>query len=825
MKGLPGWKIGKTGANPMIQFLIRITITASRFMRKVKNDRIFGLPGSVPALFSLLIFSAKSAIPGNPMLPDANWVSMNPYFMDGTIQSLVWVKSNLYVSGNFHHIAGIEANNIAQWDGQMWKPLGTGVNGAIETMISDAMGAIYVGGAFDSAGGNAALNCALWNGQGWSALGKGVSGKVWDMVFDKNGNLYAGGNFKRAGDDTTALNVACWNGSLWTGLKTGGPNISMFPGVWEVYCLAVDSSNNLYMGGYAYNRVTCSICTDPFAKMWNSTGWSNIYSGQGTESGRIWPVVSIDVDHAGKVYLSGADFRMRGPQDTAWTIIKKGWFRRILGIDDSNNVFTEKDTQFYFNSYISYYMVEKWNGVSMSTFGDSASDIHSITFDPLGNMYAGGDFISVGGAAAQNLAMRNKQKWGALTPGCIDSIVYRCMVDQKGALHILGEFASVNNDPQIATHAKYNGGVWSALPGGPKPSEAEDPFIFDSYGNLYCLARTNSIVKWDGSGWTTIAECKNLFKSIAFDAQDNLYAVGNFDTISTPGGGKYAVSKVARWDGKTWTSMGDGLERAVHCIATGLSGELYIVERGNPDTGRYIKKWNGGSWSTIGTFAGDTYLYPSQLVVDRYGAVYFCGSVDSINGSPCSYAKWDGQKWTCLNPRKRAKYLCQTTDDAGNIYVAGQFDSIGTIAARQIARWNGREWRAIGSGAKRQDIRSIAYDSASQRLYVCGGFSSIGNTYSPYLAAYNFSKINPVHRPGVSRSAPVFPRWRLIKSTLVISDVLPHDRISFYSVSGRCVQRADGGAKLDLGGLAPGPLFVHIQRGKKIVLRGVVMKQ
>src|SRR5262249_52353662 len=89
----------------------------------------------------------------------------------------------LYVGGQFTTAGGVSANGIAKWDGTSWTPLGSGIAspGSVEvlTTYDDGSGpALVVGGGFTVAGGVAAMNLAQWNGQSWSALGTGVDGRV-----------------------------------------------------------------------------------------------------------------------------------------------------------------------------------------------------------------------------------------------------------------------------------------------------------------------------------------------------------------------------------------------------------------------------------------------------------------------------------------------------------------------------------------------------------------------------------------------------------------------------------------------------------------------
>jgi hypothetical protein len=83
----------------------------------------------------------------------------------------------LYIGGKFTHVDGVEASNIAKWDGKTWTSLSASTDGDVHALHvwNDGNGdALYVGGAFASIGGVAANRIAKWDGAAFSALGLGI---------------------------------------------------------------------------------------------------------------------------------------------------------------------------------------------------------------------------------------------------------------------------------------------------------------------------------------------------------------------------------------------------------------------------------------------------------------------------------------------------------------------------------------------------------------------------------------------------------------------------------------------------------------------------
>jgi hypothetical protein len=134
------------------------------------------------------------------------------------------------VAGGWFTTGG--ANRIARWNGAVWSPLSTGMNGTVYCLAvyNDGTGpALYAGGNFTMAGGQVANYIARWNGVSWTAVGSGMDGPVYALAVHNDGSgdkLYAGGEFLAAGG-VVANRLARWNGSSWSVLP-GQPNNTVF---------------------------------------------------------------------------------------------------------------------------------------------------------------------------------------------------------------------------------------------------------------------------------------------------------------------------------------------------------------------------------------------------------------------------------------------------------------------------------------------------------------------------------------------------------------------------------------------------------------------
>jgi hypothetical protein len=180
----------------------------------------------------------------------------------------------LYAGGRFARADGLLVNNVAQWDGFSWYPLGQGTSAKIGnpllappavSALALSGGILYIGGNFTwvtNTFGTVPANCvARWDGFAWSPLGSGMSGygtytAVRALTVSAGGTLYAGGLFSSAGGLPANL-IARWNSSSWSRLGSGISGNS-FNGA-AVSCLAVTDSS-LFAGGY-FTEAGGKICS------------------------------------------------------------------------------------------------------------------------------------------------------------------------------------------------------------------------------------------------------------------------------------------------------------------------------------------------------------------------------------------------------------------------------------------------------------------------------------------------------------------------------------------------------------------------------------
>jgi trimeric autotransporter adhesin len=227
---------------------------------------------------------------GTGWSPLSSGMAGSPPFFTRNVSALaVSPLGTLYAGGDFTTAGGVTVNNIAQWNGTSWSPVGSGVDDQVNVLLMGYGGTLYVGGQFGVVYnfGNVAVSArdiAQWNGSTWSPMGAGMSGgneqgssSVNALAVGYGGTLYAGGNFTMA-DGNVANYVAQWNGSAWSpvGLGVGGGDLSG-PCVYTLATLG----GTLYVAGdftVATNYGSVEVPANDIVQ-WNGIGWSPLGSG------------------------------------------------------------------------------------------------------------------------------------------------------------------------------------------------------------------------------------------------------------------------------------------------------------------------------------------------------------------------------------------------------------------------------------------------------------------------------------------------------------------------------------------------------------------
>jgi hypothetical protein len=218
-------------------------------------------------------------------------------------------------------------------------------------------------------------------------------------------------------------------------------------------------------------------------------------------------------------------------------------------------------------------------------------------------------------------------------------------------------------------------------------------------------------------------------RAVAVDEAGNLYAGGDFTIV-----GDIRASRIAKWNGSSWSALGSGMNSSVFALAV-AGGDLYAggaFTNAGGITANRIAKWNGSSWSALDSGFNHTVLALSVSGTDLYaGGIFTNAGGISAN----RIARWNGSSWSALGSGMNNSVYTLAIAST-NLYAGGVFTTAGGNAANRIARWNGSSWSALGSGMN-NSVYTLTI--ASTNLYAGGVFTTAGGNAANRIARWNGS--------------------------------------------------------------------------------------
>jgi len=154
--------------------------------------------------------------------------------------------------------------------------------------------------------------------------------------------------------------------------------------------------------------------------------------------------------------------------------------------------------------------------------------------------------------------------------------------------------------------------------------------------------------------------------------------------------------------------------------------------------------FSDADWISMGGLPGangNVYV----TVVDSSGNLFVGGFFTIAGEAPAkNVAKWNGSAWSALGLGVNGSVYSLAVSGS-DLYVGGEFTTAGSTSANYVAKWNGNAWSALGSGL---NSRVDALAVSGSDLYVGGWFNKADRKVSAYLAKANLG--------GAAPAAPVF---------------------------------------------------------------------
>jgi hypothetical protein len=704
--------------------------------------------------------------------------------------STVWITSaaaigdDLYVGGLFSAVDGTPANGIARWDGSRWRAVGAGIDGGIPVVIAGEGSDLYVGGIISSINRRIANDIAHWDGTQWRTMGEsgvGVDGNVSSIVADGD-RVFVGGNFRGAAYDIfadtsmPARSVAVWNRTTnrWSPLADGaavGVNGS-------VSAMARDGDFLYVVGMFdtaGVERAAKVAAYDLAQRQWLGIGDVDSLVVDGVDRARVYSVAARD----GRVAIAGS-------------------FGRVAGVDVTGAALYERSNG-------------AWRALVTDTAIQSVDDL----------AWHEGRLVGVGRLRATDGPRNLLLRWNeSLTAYEVDTLDERTTAIAAGEdLYALGTW----DDRSRVTIMKREGTAWSPIPSDfmgwasrtiNRVLAAGDDIYVGGYFDNVGDTRASNIARWHRPTRTWHAlgvdtlEGVNAMAHAMLMVGDDLYVGGDFDSA-----GGAPANKVAVWSRATnqWRALpaidGNGVNGAVRSIirrgetvlfggnidsagslpALGLAywssdeNLLLPYELGLPtlvtavrvssllvrdDTlylGGYVEYGGFGGGSGVAkSVDGETVLitpdgvngsvYDLAMIGDD---LYMAGSFSEVEGVTVNgVARWNGLEWSALGSGDAVGvngWITSMIAHAGRIFVGGSFDKVGDIEASRIASWDGTAWTPLGSGTN-ESVTAMTPDGDG--VLVGGDFTIAGGKVAVQIARWSTAPsgvaIEPIARASMT---------------------------------------------------------------------------
>jgi len=210
-------------------------------------------------------------------------------------------------------------------------------------------------------------------------------------------------------------------------------------------------------------------------------------------------------------------------------------------------------------------------------------------------------------------------------------------------------------------------------------------------------------------------------------AGDEIYVGGRFLTANG-----HIANNIAMWNGRTWDTLGEGVDDAVYTIA--VSGPNVYVggafrTAGGIEASR-IAVWNRTTrtWSRLGEgIGGHRLAYVATMALDGDdlyvgGRFLTAGRLVSVN-----VAKWHDNRWERVGTGTNG-YVFTMALQGNDLYVGGRFTVAGDKPVERIARVDRatNEWYDIGGVRSRDSGYVGAIAEHDGIIYVGGRFQTVG---------------------------------------------------------------------------------------------------
>ncbi|MFA6296158.1 MAG: chitobiase/beta-hexosaminidase C-terminal domain-containing protein [Patescibacteria group bacterium] len=270
-------------------------------------------------------------------------------------------------------------------------------------------------------------------------------------------------------------------------------------------------------------------------------------------------------------------------------------------------------------------------------------------------------------------------------------------------------------------------------------------FVFSFFLNNQAFARTSST--WSAVGTSGM----NASVDALAVYNNELYAGGSFTTADG-----ITTNCIAKWNGTSWSKVGSTgfTDGDVYSLAV-YNNELYAGGSfGTIDgiSAFAIAKWNGTAWSKVGTIGMNGAVNALVVYNDK---LYAGGDFTTADAAPVFYiSAWNGTVWSAVGSSGMDNDIKSLATFNNELYAGGAFTTADTNTVNHIAVWSGTTWSAVGSSGMDGNVNALAV--FNNQLYAGGAFTTADANTVNRIAVLNGATWNGVGSSGMDAQINTF---------------------------------------------------------------------
>jgi trimeric autotransporter adhesin len=520
--------------------------------------------------------------------------------------------------------------------------------------------------------------------------------------------LYLGGDFMfaMAGmPDLTYNRIARWDGVGWNRMGEGVDG--------PVHAIAV-VGDDVFVGGEF--TVAGGSVNSPRLARWDGTGWMAVAGGVHVHNGAEFATVRALASDGQRLFVAGTF-------DTVGTGANEVAANGFAILTLATGTWESPEGGLWFQAYAGtgralllsgrtvYVGGEFERAGSVDTYAFAALETTTGSWTGFGSGLRNGDF----GGIVSSLALdrRSRTVFIGGTFSAADTVETSGVATlRRGRFGTLGRFERFG-DPSLAS-------VWALAFVGGKLHAGGD---FTTAGD----AAAENWAVHDGTRWSVPGDgVTGGSPYVLAPYRDGVVVAGGF-TMS----GERRITHAGVWSEAGWQTFGQGVSYSEYAdgnvfaldVTDGKLTAGGVFDQAGPVRVGSVAEWRDDAWHDMAGGLGQLIVLPKVAGMLRVGGdLYVTGAFATAGGAAArNIARWDGETWSALGSGLNGPGYA-LVEHGGKVYVGGTFSTAGETAGNGVAAWDAatQAWSPLGNAPGfDHDVLSLAV--VGDRYLVVGG--------------------------------------------------------------------------------------------------------